>query len=99
MNDLGALQGRHYYVNQTTQKVTWKHPTVTNQRAKFGQAAVLACQNSVASGSHHIPQVKEKLDPDLDDVEIDHERKHYEVRGVHFCHRNTAEYAVTVPGG
>ncbi|CAE7233463.1 unnamed protein product [Symbiodinium pilosum] len=52
--------GRHYYVNQTTQKVTWKHPTVTNQRAKFGQ-------------------VKEKLDPDLEDIEIDHERKHYEV--------------------
>ena len=48
MNELGVLQGRHYYVNQTTQKVTWKHPTVTNQRAKFGQAAVPACQNSIA---------------------------------------------------
>eukprot|EP00438_Fugacium_kawagutii_P008963 Skav215559 [mRNA] locus=scaffold3091:266771:270168:- [translate_table: standard] len=29
--------GRHYYVNKATQKVTWKHPTVTNQRGKFGQ--------------------------------------------------------------
>eukprot|EP00434_Breviolum_minutum_P019577 symbB.v1.2.017271.t1/scaffold1347.1/size123984/8 len=52
--------GRHYYVNKTTQKVTWKHPTVTNQRGKFGQ-------------------VREKLDQDLEEVEIDHERKHYEV--------------------
>ena len=26
-------------------------------------------------------QVKEKLDPDLEDVEIDHERKHYEAAG------------------
>ena len=38
---IAKLRGRHYYVNQTTQKVTWKHPTVTNQRAKFGQAAGL----------------------------------------------------------
>eukprot|EP00435_Cladocopium_sp_Y103_P040857 s842_g11.t1 len=52
--------GRHYYVNKATQKVTWKHPTVTNQRGKFGQ-------------------VREKLDQDLEEVEIDHERKHYEV--------------------
>eukprot|EP00933_Yihiella_yeosuensis_P044040 TRINITY_DN3908_c0_g3_i1.p1 TRINITY_DN3908_c0_g3~~TRINITY_DN3908_c0_g3_i1.p1 ORF type:complete len:373 (+),score=118.93 TRINITY_DN3908_c0_g3_i1:642-1760(+) len=29
--------GRHYYVNIESQKVTWKHPTVTNQRAKFGK--------------------------------------------------------------
>eukprot|EP00913_Durusdinium_trenchii_P006640 g6239.t1 len=44
----------------STQKVTWKHPTVTNQRGKFGQ-------------------VREKLDADLEEVELDHERKHYEV--------------------
>ena len=31
-------RGRNYYVNMATQKVTWKHPTVTNQRGKFGQA-------------------------------------------------------------
>mmetsp|Transcript_116095 Transcript_116095/g.361745 ORF Transcript_116095/g.361745 Transcript_116095/m.361745 type:complete len:542 (-) Transcript_116095:54-1679(-) len=27
---------RSYYLNTKTQKVTWKHPTVANQRAKFG---------------------------------------------------------------
>ncbi|CAE8688405.1 unnamed protein product, partial [Polarella glacialis] len=52
--------GRSYYVNKETQKVTWKHPTVTNQRAKFGK-------------------VKENLAEDLQDVEIDADRKHYEV--------------------
>ncbi|CAJ1406138.1 unnamed protein product [Effrenium voratum] len=52
--------GRYYYVNMATQKVTWKHPIVMNQRGKFGQ-------------------VREKLDQDLEEVELDHERKHYEV--------------------
>eukprot|EP00418_Pyrodinium_bahamense_P077148 CAMPEP_0179049684 /NCGR_PEP_ID=MMETSP0796-20121207/20338_1 /TAXON_ID=73915 /ORGANISM="Pyrodinium bahamense, Strain pbaha01" /LENGTH=562 /DNA_ID=CAMNT_0020746165 /DNA_START=21 /DNA_END=1706 /DNA_ORIENTATION=- len=28
---------RFYYMNNKTQKVTWKHPTVNNQRGKFGQ--------------------------------------------------------------
>lgn len=37
-----ASGGRHYYVNKATQKVTWKHPTVTNQRGKFGQAGSAA---------------------------------------------------------
>lgn len=52
--------GRHYYVNKADQKVTWKHPTVSNQRAKFGK-------------------VQEHLAEDLQGVELDEKRKHYEV--------------------
>ena len=43
--------GRHYYVNKTTQKVTWKHPTVTNQRGKFGQATLCIASRQ------HIPNM------------------------------------------
>eukprot|EP00931_Biecheleriopsis_adriatica_P086658 TRINITY_DN61276_c0_g1_i1.p1 TRINITY_DN61276_c0_g1~~TRINITY_DN61276_c0_g1_i1.p1 ORF type:complete len:568 (+),score=159.90 TRINITY_DN61276_c0_g1_i1:48-1706(+) len=52
--------GRHYYINKADQKVTWKHPTVTNTRGKFGK-------------------VQEKRAEELDEVEVDRERKHYEV--------------------
>merc|ERR1712108_37671 len=52
--------GRHYYVNKQTQKVTWKHPTVANTRAKFGK-------------------VRENNAEELDEVEIDENRKTYEV--------------------
>eukprot|EP00421_Protoceratium_reticulatum_P005030 CAMPEP_0168365232 /NCGR_PEP_ID=MMETSP0228-20121227/4612_1 /TAXON_ID=133427 /ORGANISM="Protoceratium reticulatum, Strain CCCM 535 (=CCMP 1889)" /LENGTH=534 /DNA_ID=CAMNT_0008378007 /DNA_START=85 /DNA_END=1686 /DNA_ORIENTATION=- len=52
--------GRSYFMNAKTQKVTWKHPTVANQRAKFGQ-------------------VRENNAEDLEGVEIDADRKHYDV--------------------
>merc|ERR1712039_971990 len=52
--------GRNYYLNKATQKVTWKHPTVMNQRGKFGQ-------------------VKENNYEDLEGIDIDADRKHYEV--------------------
>jgi len=51
---------RSYFLNTKTQKVTWKHPTVANQRAKFGQ-------------------VKENNIEDLEGVEIDADRKVYDV--------------------
>lgn len=51
---------RSYYLNTKTQKVTWKHPTVANQRGKFGK-------------------VKENNIEDLEGVEIDADRKHYDV--------------------
>ncbi|CAK9034367.1 unnamed protein product [Durusdinium trenchii] len=57
---LEVPEGWEVDTTTSTQKVTWKHPTVTNQRGKFGQ-------------------VREKLDADLEEVELDHERKHYEV--------------------
>ena len=47
-------------MNTKLQKVTWKHPTVTVHRNKFGK-------------------LKEKNDEELEEVEIDKERKHYEV--------------------
>merc|ERR1712190_157638 len=52
--------GRHYYINTKTQKVTWKHPTVSNTRAKFGK-------------------VRENNAEELEEVEIDENRKTYEV--------------------
>lgn len=52
--------GRSYYLNVQTQKVTWRHPNVANQRGKMGQ-------------------VRENHYEDLQDVEIDVDRKHYEV--------------------
>mmetsp|Transcript_12862 Transcript_12862/g.35321 ORF Transcript_12862/g.35321 Transcript_12862/m.35321 type:complete len:540 (-) Transcript_12862:62-1681(-) len=51
---------RSYFVNTKTQKVTWKHPTVANQRGKFGQ-------------------VKENNIEDLEGVEIEVDRKVYDV--------------------
>jgi len=51
---------RHYYLNSTTQKVTWKHPVVSNQRAKFGK-------------------VRENNAEELEEVEVDENRKTYEV--------------------
>merc|ERR1719464_2721138 len=51
---------RSYYLNTKTQKVTWKHPTVANQRGKFGQ-------------------VRENHAEELEGIEIDADRKHYEV--------------------
>ena len=38
---------------------------------------VIACHSSYSSD---LGQVREKLDQDLEEVEIDHERKHYEAR-------------------
>lgn len=57
---------RHYYINSKTQKVTWKHPTVQNQRAKFGK-------------------VKENNAEELDEVEVDENRKTYEVDDEEEC--------------
>jgi len=51
---------RSYYLNTKTEKVTWKHPTVANQRAKFGQ-------------------VKENNIEDLEGVDIEVDRKVYDV--------------------
>mmetsp|Transcript_24898 Transcript_24898/g.83019 ORF Transcript_24898/g.83019 Transcript_24898/m.83019 type:complete len:560 (+) Transcript_24898:94-1773(+) len=52
--------GRYYYLNTKSQKVTWKHPTVANSRAKFGK-------------------VVENNAEELDEVEIDENRKIYDV--------------------
>lgn len=52
--------GRYYYLNVKSQKVTWKHPTVVNGRAKFGK-------------------VLEHNAEEMDEVEIDENRKTYEV--------------------
>mmetsp|Transcript_4802 Transcript_4802/g.15061 ORF Transcript_4802/g.15061 Transcript_4802/m.15061 type:complete len:543 (+) Transcript_4802:136-1764(+) len=51
---------RSYFINTKTQKVTWKHPTIVNSRARFGQ-------------------VRENNAEELEGVEIDADRKHYEV--------------------
>jgi hypothetical protein len=41
-----------------------------------------ACHSSYSSD---LGQVREKLDQDLEEVEIDHERKHYEAGTCHDC--------------
>lgn len=51
---------RSYYLNTKTQKITWKHPTVANQRGKMGV-------------------VREHNAEEIDEVEIDVDRKQYEV--------------------
>lgn len=52
--------GKFYYLNVKSQKVTWKHPTITNQRSKFNK-------------------VTENYAEEFKDVEIDENRKHYDV--------------------
>jgi len=56
--------GRHYYINIKTQKVTWKHPTVANQRAKMGKVR---------------EKVGEDVEEVAQTTGVDHDRKHYEV--------------------
>mmetsp|Transcript_31401 Transcript_31401/g.71698 ORF Transcript_31401/g.71698 Transcript_31401/m.71698 type:complete len:569 (+) Transcript_31401:340-2046(+) len=56
--------GRHYYINTKSQKVTWKHPSVANQRGKMGKVQ---------------EKTTEDIEEAAQTTGVDNERKHYEV--------------------
>eukprot|EP00929_Paragymnodinium_shiwhaense_P118335 TRINITY_DN90268_c0_g1_i1.p1 TRINITY_DN90268_c0_g1~~TRINITY_DN90268_c0_g1_i1.p1 ORF type:complete len:557 (+),score=157.31 TRINITY_DN90268_c0_g1_i1:77-1747(+) len=57
---------RYYYLNTKTEKVTWKHPKMVNQRAKMG---VVRENNTMDWEAQEVEVDKERVHYDVDDEE------------------------------